>query len=154
VLVDDKAYFGGGALKQVPTPCTFRRTTWSACTNSSRSHAAPSPQGIRHHEGMAPDSRGASFHVSGTVRCSRIVFGHAGVSPPCRPQPRPHHSTAQVWDVVSDFQVIADSLGLRPTRLQELVPVSRPHYIGASDACQLGMGGVWFDLSGVNPPML
>jgi hypothetical protein len=62
--------------------------------------------------------------------------------------------TGQVWDVVSDFQAIANSLGLLPTRLQELVPVSRSHFlIGASDACQLGMGGVWFDLLGGNPPL-
>ena len=55
--------------------------------------------------------------------------------------------TAQVWDTVADFRAIADSLHNRPTRIHELVPAVNAHYIGASDACQRGMGGVWFDES-------
>ncbi len=48
-----------------------------------------------------------------------------------------------VWHMASDFRAIADTLVSRPTRLRELVPMT-PTYIGASDACQQGMGGVWF----------
>ncbi|KAI2509313.1 hypothetical protein MHU86_5066 [Fragilaria crotonensis] len=53
--------------------------------------------------------------------------------------------TGRVRDTVSDFLAIVDSLSTRPTRLQELIPADHAHYIGASDACQRGMGGVcWF----------
>ena len=51
--------------------------------------------------------------------------------------------TPQVWDMAADFRAIAASLHERPTRLRELVPTT-PTYLGACDACQLGMGGVWF----------
>ena len=51
--------------------------------------------------------------------------------------------TTRVRHAASDFRAIADSLGERPTRLQELIP-STPTYIEACDACQIGMGGVWF----------
>ena len=47
------------------------------------------------------------------------------------------HATA------ATFLALVDSLAIRPTRLQELTP-SSPVAIGASDACRLGMGGVWF----------
>ena len=59
--------------------------------------------------------------------------------------------TQQVWDVVADFTAIADSLKHRPTRLRELVPTA-PLYIGASDACQSGMGGVWFHATDPTQP--
>ena len=62
--------------------------------------------------------------------------------------------TPRVWDTVADFRAIADSLGSRPTRLQELVPADFAHYLGASDACQRGMGGVWFDATGILPDPL
>jgi hypothetical protein len=61
--------------------------------------------------------------------------------------------TPQVWDVVDDFTAIADALRHRPTRLQELVPTS-PAYVGASDACQHGMGGVWFHTTDSTQPPL
>ena len=51
---------------------------------------------------------------------------------------------ARVWDTVADFKAIADSLSTRPTRLQELVPAENAYFMGASDACQRGMGSVWF----------
>jgi hypothetical protein len=54
--------------------------------------------------------------------------------------------TAQVRHMADDFRAIADSLHIRPTRLQELVPTA-PTYIGACDACGQGMGGVWFHTS-------
>ena len=60
--------------------------------------------------------------------------------------------TPRVWHMAADFRAIADTLGARPTRLRELVP-ARPSYIGACDACQLGMGGVWFPTDGT-PPLL
>jgi hypothetical protein len=44
--------------------------------------------------------------------------------------------------MASDFRTIADSLQSRPTRLQELVP-DDPEFLGASDACIGGMGGLW-----------
>jgi hypothetical protein len=49
----------------------------------------------------------------------------------------------RVWHMASDFRAIADTLVARPTRLTELTPTA-PAYIGACDACQQGMGGVWF----------
>ena len=49
-----------------------------------------------------------------------------------------------VYDTAADFQHLLHSLASHPTRLQELVPTP-PLAIGASDACQRGMGGVWFD---------
>ena len=49
-----------------------------------------------------------------------------------------------VFDVISDFRLLVDSVAQRPTRLRELVPVS-PSDTGACDACRVGMGGVWFD---------
>ena len=64
--------------------------------------------------------------------------------------------TRYVWDMASDFRGIADSLQSRPTRLRELVP-GNPEYIGASDVCISGMGGVWFarhHLSSLEPPIL
>jgi hypothetical protein len=64
--------------------------------------------------------------------------------------------TKAVWDMAADFRDIARSLQARPTRLRELVP-STPAYVGASDACIRGMGGVWFDTSTANEfstPML
>ena len=59
-----------------------------------------------------------------------------------------------VFACVDDFRTLADSLGDRPTRLRELVPVA-PSDIGACDACRLGMGGVWFDaVAPVNAPIV
>ena len=56
--------------------------------------------------------------------------------------------TRRVWDVV------ADSLKQRPTRLQELVPMA-PTWVGASDACRDGMGGVWFHATdNTQPPLV
>lgn len=54
--------------------------------------------------------------------------------------------TAKVRHMADDFRAIADSLQIRPTRLQELVPTA-PTYMGACDACGQGMGGVWFHTS-------
>jgi hypothetical protein len=59
----------------------------------------------------------------------------------------------RVWDTVADFRAIADSLTTRPTRLQELVPAPQAHFLGASDACLQGMGGVWFSPL-LNKPLL
>ena len=58
--------------------------------------------------------------------------------------------TSQVWDMAADFKAIADTLRDRPTRLPELVPTT-PSYVGACDACQMGMGGVWFSNTGLVP---
>ena len=49
-----------------------------------------------------------------------------------------------VFDSLADFRAIADSLRDRPTRFREVVPVGTPAAYGACDACQRGMGGVWF----------
>ena len=59
----------------------------------------------------------------------------------------------RVYDTAADFASLVDSLATRPTRLQELVPTT-PSYIGACDACQVGMGGVWFDREGQHPPLV
>lgn len=51
--------------------------------------------------------------------------------------------TQHVYDTTAaDFTALVDSLAARPTRLHELVP-TRPSHVGASNACQVGMGGVW-----------
>ena len=52
-----------------------------------------------------------------------------------------------VYDTAADFTALVDSLAQRPTRLQELIPMA-PSHIGASDACQVGMGGVWMAPTG------
>ena len=61
--------------------------------------------------------------------------------------------TPQVWHMAEDFRAIATTLGTRPTRLRELIP-SAPAYVGACDACQQGMGGVWFSLVTNTPPIV
>ena len=61
--------------------------------------------------------------------------------------------TPQVWHMAGDFRAIATTLGTRPTRLRELIPAA-PAYVGACDACQLGMGGVWFSLATNTPPIV
>ena len=53
--------------------------------------------------------------------------------------------TTRIQDMALDFLHLVDSVYERPTRLQELVPTA-PSDIGACDACQHGMGGVWFDM--------
>jgi len=58
-----------------------------------------------------------------------------------------------VYDTAADFAALVDSLAARPTRLPELVPTS-PSHIGASDACQLGMGGVWFSTDTSEAPLV
>ncbi|KAI2500159.1 adenylate kinase [Fragilaria crotonensis] len=50
----------------------------------------------------------------------------------------------RIFDSLADFRAIADSLRVRPTRFRELIPVGAPLAYGACDACQRGMGGVWF----------
>lgn len=52
--------------------------------------------------------------------------------------------------MAADFRAIADTVRDRPTRLRELVPTA-PVYVGACDACQHGMGGVWFPTTGTSP---
>ena len=61
--------------------------------------------------------------------------------------------TQHVYDTAADFLVLVDSLAARPTRLPELVPTA-PSHVGACDACQVGMGGVWLSADGVAPPVL
>ena len=58
----------------------------------------------------------------------------------------------RAFDSLADFRDIADSLRARPTRFRELVPVGSPVAFGACDACQKGMGGVWFRPH--SPPIL
>ena len=52
--------------------------------------------------------------------------------------------TRRVFDSLSDFRAIADTLQARPTRFRELIPVGPPLALGACDASQRGMRGVWF----------
>ena len=62
--------------------------------------------------------------------------------------------TPQIHDLARDFMALVESAHGRPTRLPELVPTS-PSDVGACDACQVGMGGVWFDaLDPASPPIL
>ena len=61
--------------------------------------------------------------------------------------------TAAVRHMAEDFRAIADSIRERPTRLRELIPTT-PSYIGASDACGIGMGGVWFSDDPTHAPIV
>lgn len=59
-----------------------------------------------------------------------------------------------VFACIDDFTWLTSSLGQRPTRLRELVPVA-PSDVGACDACRHGMGGVWFDaVAPTAPPIV
>ena len=57
---------------------------------------------------------------------------------------------SRVFDSLEDFRCIANSLSTRPTRFREVVAFGPPVAYGACDACQRGMGGVWFR-PGYNP---
>ena len=57
------------------------------------------------------------------------------------------------YDAAADFTALVDSLATRPTRLPELVPTA-PSHVGACDACQLGMGGVWLGSSDSPAPIV
>jgi hypothetical protein len=59
----------------------------------------------------------------------------------------------QVYDTAADFSTLVDSLAARPTRLHELVPTF-PSHVGACDACQMGMGGVWLPSDGPGSPIV
>ena len=61
--------------------------------------------------------------------------------------------TPRIHDLARDFLALVHSVHDRPTRLQELVPTT-PSDIGACDACQVGMGGVWFDVLDDRAPPL
>ncbi|KAI2494663.1 adenylate kinase [Fragilaria crotonensis] len=61
--------------------------------------------------------------------------------------------TQHVYDTADDFTTLVDSLAERPTRLTELVPTA-PTHIGACDACQVGMGGVWLACDERTPPFV
>ena len=62
--------------------------------------------------------------------------------------------TRSIHHLAHDFLTLLQSLHERPTRLPELVP-TYPSDVGACDACQVGMGGVWFDtLDPTTPPIL
>ena len=52
--------------------------------------------------------------------------------------------TSRIHALAQDFLALVESVYSRPTRLAELVPTA-PSDVGACDACQQGMGGVWFD---------
>ena len=53
--------------------------------------------------------------------------------------------TQRIHDIAGDYYTLFESLDERPTRLPELIPMYPSDIIGASDACQHGTGGVWFD---------
>lgn len=60
---------------------------------------------------------------------------------------RDRHSirlNSHIYAIADDFTALVNAVATRPTRLRELVPTA-PSDVGACDACQLGMGGVWFD---------
>ena len=59
----------------------------------------------------------------------------------------------QLYDVAADFTTLVDSLAESPTRLQELVPTV-PSFVGACDACQAGMGGVWLAPNDTHAPIV
>ena len=63
-------------------------------------------------------------------------------------------SAKRIHAVALDFLASVTSVHDRPTRLHKLVP-THPSDIGACDACQVGMGGIWFDnLDPRTPPFM
>ena len=52
--------------------------------------------------------------------------------------------TVTAFAFLHDFRAIADTLRARPARFHELVPFGPPAVVGACDASQHGMGGIWF----------
>lgn len=54
--------------------------------------------------------------------------------------------TPRIHDLANDFLTLMLSVHSRPTRLPELVH-THPLDIGVCDACQVGLGGVWFRFS-------
>jgi hypothetical protein len=61
--------------------------------------------------------------------------------------------TPRIHDLARDFLALVHSVHDRPTRLQEFVPTTISD-VGACDACQAGMGGVWFDVLDDRAPPL
>ena len=62
--------------------------------------------------------------------------------------------TQRIHAIAGDFHSLFECMAERPARLPELTP-TYPSDIGASDACQHGMGGVWFDtLDPATPPIV
>ena len=61
--------------------------------------------------------------------------------------------TQHAYDTAADFTALVDSLATRPTRLPELVPTA-PSRIGACDASQVGMGGVWLATNPASAPVV
>ena len=59
---------------------------------------------------------------------------------------------SDLHDALADWDWLASNISQRPTSLAEVVgkPIS---WMGACDASAAGMGGVWFDASGSNPPL-
>jgi hypothetical protein len=58
-----------------------------------------------------------------------------------------------IYDTAADFEYLLRTLATRSTRLPELVP-TWPTHVGASDACQIGMGGVWLPVDGHTAPIV
>ena len=57
-------------------------------------------------------------------------------------------------DALRDFQLLADDLAARPTRIAELFP-TKPTFVGACDAALPGMGGVWLPgPQSLHPPLV
>jgi hypothetical protein len=52
--------------------------------------------------------------------------------------------TQSVHDCIADFVLLETDLASRPTSLYEIVPQTVPDFVGTSDACGYGMGGIAF----------
>ena len=50
----------------------------------------------------------------------------------------------RIYHVAADFEALVQTLHDQPTRLSELIPTA-PLDVGACNACQYGIGGMWFD---------
>ena len=89
---------------------------------------------------MASTFGRTSFYVTSVTRHTRAFLNLAG-----GPQPRgqaPRSTRNACSRDGHRFSLLFNSLSAYPTRLQELVPQA-PLAVGACDACQHGMGGVW-----------
>jgi hypothetical protein len=72
---------------------------------------------------------------------SRGLFSHLQAA--LQPQHNRVRLNRHVHHCLADFRALADHLAARPTRFRELIP-DATFAVGACDACQRGMGGVWF----------
>lgn len=94
-------------------------------------------------------------------KCQHACLGIPGSSAILRPLYRALHAAkrannntvqinkgSQQYQALKDLKTIFLLIGKQPLKCQQLIP-GQPHYIGYTDACKYGAGGIW--LQGVEP---